>query len=63
MMGPFSKMFTGASSRSIGALNRIQLNMHFILKTLMTTCPGRVLIAFTLTLWIIASWSMRQCER
>ena len=73
-----SKLFTDASSRSIGALNRINFNtryiliigimfitivVRFVLKTLMTICPGTVLLVFMVSLWIIASWTLRQCER
>lgn len=58
-----SKLFTDASSRSIGALNRINFNTRFVLKTLMTICPGTVLLVLMVSLWIIASWTLRQCER
>ncbi|XP_066273734.1 small conductance calcium-activated potassium channel protein 2-like isoform X2 [Branchiostoma lanceolatum] len=58
-----SKLFTDASSRSIGALNRINFNTRFVLKTLMTICPGTVLLVFTVTLWIIAAWTTTACER
>jgi len=58
-----SRLFSDASSRSIGALNRIQLNTRFVLKTLMTICPGTVLVVLMLSLWVIASWIMRACER
>ena len=71
-----SKLFTDASSRSIGALNRINFNtrymrlvimflivVRFVLKTLMTICPGTVLLVFMVSLLIIASWTLRQCER
>ena len=58
-----SKLFTDASSRSIGALNRINFNTRFVLTTLMTICPGTVLLVFMVSLWIIASWTLRQCER
>ncbi|XP_013790168.1 small conductance calcium-activated potassium channel protein-like, partial [Limulus polyphemus] len=57
-----SKLFTDASSRSIGALNRINFNTRFVLKTLMTICPGTVLLVFMVSLWIIASWTLRLCE-
>jgi hypothetical protein len=33
------------------------------LKTLMTICPGTVLLVFILSLFIIASWTLRVCER
>ncbi|GFO44714.1 small conductance calcium-activated potassium channel protein [Plakobranchus ocellatus] len=57
-----SKLFTDASSRSIGALNRIHFDTKFVIKTLMTICPGTVLLVFMLTLWIIAGWLVRACE-
>jgi len=57
-----SKLFTDASSRSIGALNRINFDTKFVLKTLMTICPGTVLLVNILSLWIIASWFLRACE-
>ncbi|XP_064608663.1 small conductance calcium-activated potassium channel protein-like isoform X2 [Liolophura sinensis] len=57
-----SRLFTDASSRSIGALNRINFDTRFVLKTLMTICPGTVLLVFMLSLWIIASWILRACE-
>jgi len=54
--------FSDASSRSIGAFNRIKFNTTFVLKTLMTICPGTVLLVFILSLFIIASWTLRVCE-
>ena len=58
-----SRLFTDASSRSIGALNRISFNTRFVLKTVMTICPGTVLLVVMLSMWIIASWTLRACER
>ncbi|XP_015784523.1 small conductance calcium-activated potassium channel protein-like isoform X2 [Tetranychus urticae] len=58
-----SKLFTDASSRSIGAIQKIDFNTRFVLKTLMTICPGTVLMVFMVSLWIIGSWTMRLCER
>ncbi|KAI6179492.1 Small conductance calcium-activated potassium channel protein [Aphelenchoides besseyi] len=58
-----SRLFTDASSRSIAGLNRVNFNARFILKTLMTLCPGTMLLVFTASLWIIAGWILRQCER
>jgi hypothetical protein len=55
--------FSDASSRSIGAFNRIKFNTRFVVKTLMTICPGTVLLVFILSLFIIASWTLRACER
>lgn len=58
-----SKLFTDASSRSIGALNKISFNTRFVLKTLMTIFPGTVMGVFMLSLWIICAWTFRACER
>ncbi|XP_055796636.1 small conductance calcium-activated potassium channel protein 1b [Salvelinus fontinalis] len=58
-----SKLFTDASSRSIGAINKINFNTRFVMKTLMTICPGTVLLVFSVSCWIIASWTVRVCER
>ncbi|XP_019953913.2 small conductance calcium-activated potassium channel protein 2-like [Paralichthys olivaceus] len=58
-----SKLFTDASSRSIGALNKISFDTRFVMKTLMTICPGTVLLVFSVTCWIIAAWTVRLCER
>uniref|UniRef100_A0A8C5TXH7 Potassium calcium-activated channel subfamily N member 2 n=1 Tax=Malurus cyaneus samueli TaxID=2593467 RepID=A0A8C5TXH7_9PASS len=57
------KLFTDASSRSIGALNKINFNTRFVMKTLMTICPGTVLLVFSISLWIIAAWTVRQLPR
>uniref|UniRef100_A0A3P8ZBB1 Calmodulin-binding domain-containing protein n=1 Tax=Esox lucius TaxID=8010 RepID=A0A3P8ZBB1_ESOLU len=58
-----SKLFTDASSRSIGALNKINFNTRFVVKTLMTICPGTVLLVFSVSCWIVAAWTVRVCER
>ena len=58
-----SKLFTDATSRSIGALNKISFDTRFVMKTLMTICPGTVLLVFSVTCWIIAAWTVRLCER
>uniref|UniRef100_A0A8D2LKU5 Potassium calcium-activated channel subfamily N member 1 n=1 Tax=Varanus komodoensis TaxID=61221 RepID=A0A8D2LKU5_VARKO len=58
-----SKLFTDASSRSVGALNKISFDTRFVMKTLMTICPGTVLLVFSVSSWIIAAWTVRVCER
>uniref|UniRef100_A0A8D2LNB4 Potassium calcium-activated channel subfamily N member 1 n=1 Tax=Varanus komodoensis TaxID=61221 RepID=A0A8D2LNB4_VARKO len=55
-----SKLFTDASSRSVGALNKISFDTRFVMKTLMTICPGTVLLVFSVSSWIIAAWTVRQ---
>ena len=56
------RLFSDASSRSIGAINRINFNARFVLKTLMTISPGTVLLVLMLSLWVIFSWALRSCE-
>lgn len=73
-----SRLFTDNCNRSIAGLNRVNLNSRFILKILMTLCPGMffkyflnflfinlgtMLMVFTASLWIIAGWILRLCER
>ncbi|VDQ10090.1 unnamed protein product [Trichobilharzia regenti] len=58
-----SKLFTDAGSRSIGAMNKVNFDTKFIFKTLMTMCPGKLLLGFILCLWIVYSWTLRACER
>ncbi|KAF8566840.1 hypothetical protein P879_01878 [Paragonimus westermani] len=58
-----STFFTDAGSRSIGALNRVKINVRFILKRQATARPGTMLLIFILSVWIITSWIMRVCER
>ncbi|XP_055975809.1 small conductance calcium-activated potassium channel protein 1 [Sorex fumeus] len=58
-----SKAFTDASSRSIGALNKVTFNTRFVMKTLMTVCPGTVLLVCSLSSWVLAAWTVRVCER
>ncbi|XP_056460607.1 small conductance calcium-activated potassium channel protein 2-like [Gadus chalcogrammus] len=33
------------------------------MKTLMTMCPGTVLLVFSVSCWVIAAWTVRVCER
>ncbi|KAM4888133.1 small conductance calcium-activated potassium channel protein 1 [Thomomys bottae] len=58
-----SRAFTDASSRSIGALNKVTFNTRFVTKALMTVCPGTALLVFSISSWVIAAWTVRVCER
>ncbi|XP_040276301.1 intermediate conductance calcium-activated potassium channel protein 4 [Bufo bufo] len=58
-----SKVLANASYRSIGALNKIKFQYQFVIKILMNTCPGRVLLILTISLWVVASWVLSVCER
>lgn len=44
-------------------LFQVHFNTRFVMKTLMTICPGTVLLVFSISLWIIAAWTVRVCER
>jgi potassium intermediate/small conductance calcium-activated channel subfamily N protein 3 len=57
-----SKLFTDASSQSLGALNRIHFNFKFIFKSMMTLYPEYVLTVLMLSSFIISSWLLRACE-
>lgn len=57
-----SKLFTDASSQSLGALNRIHFNFKFIFKSMMTLHPEYVLTVLILAVLLVASWMLRACE-
>ena len=57
-----SKLFTDASSQSLGALNRIHFNFRFIFKSMMTLYPEYVLTVLMITGFVVASWALRACE-
>ncbi|XP_053307670.1 intermediate conductance calcium-activated potassium channel protein 4 [Spea bombifrons] len=58
-----SRVLVDASYRSIGSLNKIKFQYQFVMKILMNTCPGRVLLILTISLWIVSSWVLSVCER
>ncbi|KPP72391.1 Small conductance calcium-activated potassium channel protein 3-like [Scleropages formosus] len=47
----------------VSAVHPVHFNTRFVMKTLMTICPGTVLLVFSISLWIIAAWTVRVCER
>ncbi|ELT96822.1 hypothetical protein CAPTEDRAFT_22890, partial [Capitella teleta] len=57
-----SRLFTDASSQSLGALNRIHFNFSFIFKSMMTLYPEYVLLLLMLSGFVVASWMLRACE-
>ncbi|XP_063798587.1 intermediate conductance calcium-activated potassium channel protein 4 [Pseudophryne corroboree] len=58
-----SRVLVDASYRSIGALNKIKFQYQFVVKILMNTCPGRVLLILSVSLWVVSSWVLSVCER
>ncbi|KAK2143198.1 hypothetical protein LSH36_867g00034 [Paralvinella palmiformis] len=57
-----SKLFTDASSQSLGALNRIHFNFKFIFKSMMTLYPEYILLVLMTSAFLVASWLLRACE-
>ena len=57
-----SKLYTDASSQSLGALNRIHFNFKFIFKSLMTMHPEYVLTVLMVCILVVGSWMLRACE-
>uniref|UniRef100_A0A914Y062 Ion transport domain-containing protein n=1 Tax=Panagrolaimus superbus TaxID=310955 RepID=A0A914Y062_9BILA len=58
-----SKQFQDASTRTLAALNRIQVNFSFVMKTVLDQRPVLFLTVFTLIFWITTAWTFAQCER
>ncbi|XP_039212214.1 intermediate conductance calcium-activated potassium channel protein 4-like isoform X2 [Crotalus tigris] len=59
----WSSVLGDASYRSIGSLNKIHFQYPFVLRVMVNSQPGRVLLIFTMGLWIIAFWILSVCER
>ncbi|VDK43928.1 unnamed protein product [Gongylonema pulchrum] len=58
-----SKQFQDASTRTLAALNRIQVNFSFVMKTILDQHPITFLTTFTVIFWITMAWTFAQCER
>lgn len=58
-----SVQFKDAATRSIARLNRVTVNFAFVMRSLMSEHPLRVLFSFTVMFWIAMSWILVQCER
>ncbi|TKR81048.1 hypothetical protein L596_014990 [Steinernema carpocapsae] len=52
-----------ASTRTLAALNRIQVNFSFVMKTMLDQQPILFLTVFTLVFWVATAWTFAQCER
>ena len=57
-----SHLVRDASSQSLGYLNRISFTFPFVIKAYIQQQPIVCLTTFCMTLFFIASWSMRACD-
>lgn len=57
-----SHLVRDSFSHSIGSLNQVSINFHFLLKTYIKQWPARCLLIFCILLFLISSWSLRACN-
>lgn len=57
-----SRLFENSSSRSLGYLNKIELNFKFLFKTYMHSAPWLVLLFMLTILFTASGWIMMACE-
>ena len=57
-----SRVFTDASSQSLGAMSRIHINFKFVFKSLMSMHSGYVLTFLVGFTFVVACWLLRACE-
>ncbi|VDD96863.1 unnamed protein product [Enterobius vermicularis] len=57
-----SKQFQDASTRTLAALNRIQVNFSFVMKSMLQQHPLSFITAFTLVFWVVTAWTFVQEE-
>ncbi|CAF5013672.1 unnamed protein product, partial [Rotaria socialis] len=57
-----SHLVRDASSQSLGYLNRVSFNFPFIIKSYMQRRPTIILTSFCITIFFIATWTLRACD-
>ncbi len=57
-----SHLVRDASSQSLGYLNRVSFNFPFVIKSYIQHRPALCLTTFCITVFFIASWSLRACD-
>lgn len=55
-------LLSGSATRSLSALNGVLIDALFVFKALMASNPGSVLIFIMISILLINSWAMRNCE-
>ena len=58
-----STLVNASTSRTIGSLNQIPMTMSFVIRAMLQIHPLKAWLSVTITLLLVASWSMRVCER
>lgn len=56
-----SQLIRNASLRSFSYLNRVSMDLFFLIKTALQHWPGRCLLTVCLTLFFLGSWCLRAC--
>lgn len=57
-----SSVVHDAASQSLGYLNRISIDIIFVLKHYLDIWPTRSLMIFSIIFFFIGSWCIRACE-
>ena len=57
-----SHLVRDARSKSFGSLNKVSINLTFLIKTYLEQWPIRCLIIFCCVIFFIGSWSIRACD-
>jgi hypothetical protein len=58
-----SPLVSAASSRTIGYLNRVPITVSFILRAFLQTYPAGSWSCVMFIMLLIATWSLRACEK
>ena len=58
----YSYLYQNGASQCLGSLNRVPINIFFLLKTSLEQHPIRSLFIFFILVFSIGSWSLRVCN-
>lgn len=58
----YSSLYSNGSSECLGCLNRVPINVFFLMKTYLEQHPARCLLIFVFLIFCIGSWSLRVCN-
>ncbi len=57
-----SHLVRNVSLRSVGYLNQVSVDFHFLIRTYLEQWPARCLLIFCIFGFFIGSWSLRACD-